>query len=91
MLAGKLKFIFFYKIYFIFSIYIFSYWKNKLPRRGWLYLSVEYLCFHSYFLGIEDKIIVRWTDVINLDKNTSMLSDTIKVTTRDKREVSSTI
>lgn len=65
--------------------------KNKLPRQGWLYLSVEYLCFYSYLLGIEDKIVVRWTDVINLDKNTGILSDTIKVTTRDKREVSKTI
>jgi len=62
--------------------------KNNIPRRGWLYLSVEYLCFHSYLLGIEDKIVVRWTDVINLDKNTGMISNTIKVTTRDKREVS---
>jgi len=62
--------------------------KKKIPRRGWLYLSVEYLCFYSYWLGIEDKIVVRWTDVINLDKITGMLSNTIKVTTRDKREVS---
>jgi len=62
--------------------------KNKIPRQGWLYLSVEYLCFYSYLLGIEDKIIVRWTDVINLDKNTGMLTGTIKVITRDKRKVS---
>lgn len=62
--------------------------KNKIPRQGWLYLSVEYLCFYSYLLGIEDKIVVRWTDVINLDKNTGVLTDTIKVITRDKREVS---
>jgi len=46
------------------------------------------LCFHSYLLGIEDKIIVRWTDVVNLEKINNMLSDTIKITTRDKREVS---
>jgi len=62
--------------------------KKNIPRQGWLYLSVEYLCFYSYLLGIEDKIVVRWTDVINLDKNNGMLTDTIKVTTRDKREVS---
>lgn len=84
----KIYFYFYYNISFNFSIYIYSYLKKKLPRRGWLYLSVEYLCFHSYLLGIEDKIVVRWTDVISLDKNSSMLSDTIKVTTRDKREVS---
>lgn len=66
--------------------YSCSYLKNKIPRQGWLYLSVEYLCFYSYLFGIEDKIIVRWTDVINLDKNTGVLTDTIKVITRDKRE-----
>lgn len=69
-------------------IYIFSYWKNKIPRKGWLYLSVEFLCFHSYILGIEEKIIVRWTDVVNLEKSSNVLSVTIKVTTRDNREVS---
>lgn len=69
-------------------LYIFSYWKNKIPRKGWLYLSVEYLCFHSYILGIEEKIIVRWTDVVNLEKSSNVLSVTIKVTTRDNREVS---
>ncbi|KAF0749384.1 Uncharacterized protein FWK35_00021583 [Aphis craccivora] len=66
--------------------YSCSHLKNKIPRQGWLYLSVEYLCFYSYLLGIEDKIIVRWTDVINLDKNTGMLTGTIKVITRDKRK-----
>lgn len=66
----------------------FSFWKNKFPRQGWLYLSVEYLCFHSYILGIEDKIVVRWTDVVNLEKINNVISDTIKITTRDKREVS---
>jgi len=40
-------------------------------------------------LGIEDKIVVRWTDVVNLVKIDKMLSDKIKVTTRDKREVNS--
>jgi len=39
-------------------------------------------------LGIEEKIVVRWTDVINLDKITGLFVNTIKVTTRDKREVS---
>lgn len=69
-------------------IFMFSYWKNKIPRQGWLYLSVEYLCFYTYILGIEDKIVVRWADVVNLEKNSKMLSYIITVTTRDKREVS---
>lgn len=69
-------------------ICMLSYWKNKIPRQGWLYLSVEYLCFYTYILGIEDKIVIRWADVVNLEKSSKMLSYIIRVTTRDKREVS---
>jgi hypothetical protein len=49
---------------------------------------VEYLCFHSYILGKEDKIVVRWIDVVNLEKTNKIISDTIKIKTRDRREVS---
>ncbi|XP_050429149.1 TBC1 domain family member 9-like [Adelges cooleyi] len=67
--------------------YSCSYWKNKIPRQGWLYLSVEYLCFHSFILGNEQKVVIRWADVISLDKsNNVLLSNSITVTTRDKRE-----
>lgn len=62
--------------------------KGIIPRQGWIYLSVEYLCFHSYILGKEDKIVVRWIDVVNLEKTNKIISDTIKIKTRDRREVS---
>lgn len=34
-----------------------------MPRQGWLYLSINHLCFYSFMLGKESKIIVRWVDV----------------------------
>lgn len=30
-------------------------WKGRVPRQGWLYLSVNHLCFYSSFLGKERK------------------------------------
>lgn len=65
--------------------YSCSYWKNKLPRQGWMYLSVHYMCFHAYILGRETNLIVRWADVTELRKSNSILfPDSIKVSTRDK-------
>lgn len=37
-----------------------SYTKNKLPRQGHLYLSMNCLCFYSYMLGKETKFILRY-------------------------------
>lgn len=28
-------------------------WKGRVPRQGWLYLSINHLCFYSSFLGKE--------------------------------------
>ena len=47
-----------------FTDYSCSYWKGKLPRQGWLYLSVNHLCFYSYLLGKETKLVIRWTDIL---------------------------
>jgi len=66
------------------SLCICRYWKGKIPRQGWLYLSVGHLCFYSYLLGKEIKIILRWTDVIDLSQvNSFLFPDTICVSTRE--------
>lgn len=43
--------------------YSCSYWKSRVPRQGWMYLSVHHLCFYSFLMGREAKLIIRWTDV----------------------------
>ncbi|KAM3963454.1 TBC1 domain family member 8/9 [Aphomia sociella] len=64
--------------------YSCSYWKGKMPRQGWIYLSVHYMCFYSYIFGRKTSIKIRWADVTELVKTNSLLfPDSIKVVTRD--------
>uniref|UniRef100_A0A674NY57 TBC1 domain family member 9 n=1 Tax=Takifugu rubripes TaxID=31033 RepID=A0A674NY57_TAKRU len=65
------------------NYYSCSYWKGKVPRQGWLYLSINHLCFYSYLLGKEAKLVVRWAEITQLEKSaTLLLPDAIKVNTR---------
>jgi hypothetical protein len=34
---------------------------------GWLYLTVNHLAFYSFILGTETKILLRWTDVVEIE------------------------
>ncbi|XP_060950243.1 TBC1 domain family member 9 [Limanda limanda] len=70
------------------NYYSCSYWKGKVPRQGWLYLSINHLCFYSYLLGKEAKLVVRWADMTQLEKSaTLLLPDAIKVSTRTNEHV----
>ena len=44
--------------------YSCSYWRGRVPRQGWLYLSVNYLCFHSSLLGKDMSLMIKFTDII---------------------------
>uniref|UniRef100_A0A8C8VNY3 TBC1 domain family member 9B n=1 Tax=Pelusios castaneus TaxID=367368 RepID=A0A8C8VNY3_9SAUR len=66
------------------NYYSCSYWKGRVPRQGWLYLSVNHLCFYSFLLGKEVTLVVQWVDVTQLEKNATLLfPECIKVSTRD--------
>ncbi|XP_042305856.1 TBC1 domain family member 9B isoform X1 [Sceloporus undulatus] len=66
------------------NYYSCSYWKGRVPRQGWLYLTVNHLCFYSFLLGKEVTLIVQWVDVTQLEKNATLLfPECIKVSTRD--------
>lgn len=66
----------------------FSYWKSRLPRQGWLYLSVNQMCFYAYIFAKETKLMIRWTDITQLSKTNSIVfPDSIHVVTRDNKEV----
>uniref|UniRef100_A0A8D2J5H3 TBC1 domain family member 9 n=1 Tax=Varanus komodoensis TaxID=61221 RepID=A0A8D2J5H3_VARKO len=68
------------------NYYSCSYWKGKVPRQGWMYLSINHLCFYSFLMGREAKLVIRWVDVTQLEKNaTLLLPDVIKVSTRSSQ------
>ncbi|NP_001131090.1 TBC1 domain family member 9 [Xenopus tropicalis] len=65
------------------NYYSCSYWKGRVPRQGWMYLSINHLCFYSFLLGKEAKLVIRWVDITQLEKTaTLLLPDMIKVNTR---------
>ncbi|XP_055971644.1 TBC1 domain family member 9B [Sorex fumeus] len=67
------------------NYYSCSFWKGHVPRQGWLYLSVNHLCFYSFLLGKEVSLVVQWVDVTRLDKSATLLfPESIRVTTRDQ-------
>ncbi|EPY75717.1 TBC1 domain family, member 8 (with GRAM domain) isoform 1 [Camelus ferus] len=60
-------------------------WKGRVPRQGWLYLSTNHLCFYSFFLGKELKLVVPWVDIQKLERTSNVfLTDTIRITTQNK-------
>ncbi|XP_053320153.1 TBC1 domain family member 9B isoform X2 [Spea bombifrons] len=66
------------------NYYSCSYWKGRVPRQGWLYLTVNHLCFYSFLLGKEVTLVIQWLDVTQLEKNATLLfPECIKVSTRD--------
>lgn len=65
------------------NYYSCSYWKGRVPRQGWVYLSINHLCFSSFLMGREAKLVIRWVDITQLEKNaTLLLPDVIQVSTR---------
>ncbi|XP_071477877.1 TBC1 domain family member 9-like [Diadema antillarum] len=66
------------------NYYSCSYWKGRVPRQGWLYLSVNHLSFYSFLMGTESRLQIRWTDVTHLERSNSVLfPESIRVTTRE--------
>ncbi|CAF1198804.1 unnamed protein product, partial [Rotaria sordida] len=62
--------------------YSCSFWRGRLPRQGYLYLSVNYLCFYSDLLGKEITIVIKFTDIISLERIHNIVSETIRICTR---------
>uniref|UniRef100_A0A8C7ZT22 TBC1 domain family member 8B n=1 Tax=Oryzias sinensis TaxID=183150 RepID=A0A8C7ZT22_9TELE len=55
------------------TYYSCSYWKGKVPCQGWLYLSTNFLCFYSYFLGAEVKLVISWEEIWRLEKTSNVI------------------
>jgi hypothetical protein len=68
------------------NYYSCSYWKGRVPRQGWIYLSLNHLCFHSFLFGRQCKVILKWADVKSVERRNSVLfPESISLTTRDER------
>uniref|UniRef100_A0A671KKL9 TBC1 domain family member 8B n=1 Tax=Sinocyclocheilus anshuiensis TaxID=1608454 RepID=A0A671KKL9_9TELE len=60
-----------------------SYWKGRVPNQGWIYLSTNFLCFYSYMLGNEVKLVYPWDEVSRLERTSSvLLAESIRVCVR---------
>ncbi|XP_041653069.1 TBC1 domain family member 9B isoform X2 [Cheilinus undulatus] len=65
------------------NYYSCSYWKGRVPRQGWVYLSVNHLCFYSFLLGKEVTLVVPWMEVTQLEKNATLVfPESVRVSTR---------
>ncbi|CAF1369075.1 unnamed protein product [Adineta steineri] len=62
--------------------YSCSFWRGRVPRQGVLYLSVNYLCFYSNLLGKDITLVVKFTDIISIDRVHAFVSEAIRVRTR---------
>ncbi|XP_072532743.1 TBC1 domain family member 8B isoform X2 [Salminus brasiliensis] len=60
-----------------------SYWRGRVPNQGWIYLSTNFICFYSYLLGNEVKLVFSWDEVSRLERTSSvLLAESIRVSVR---------
>ncbi|XP_074603440.1 TBC1 domain family member 8/9 [Brevipalpus obovatus] len=60
-------------------------WNGTLPKGGTLYLSVNYCCFYSEFLGKpRNKILIKWADIKQLEEKKGTFSESIILRANDK-------
>lgn len=50
-----------------------SYIKNKLPRQGHLYISLNNICFYANMLGQETKLVIGLLELEDISRNGSII------------------
>ncbi|XP_030570382.1 TBC1 domain family member 9 isoform X2 [Drosophila novamexicana] len=62
--------------------YSATYIKNKIPRQGQLYISLNHVCFYSLMLNQEIKLIIRFAELEDISRsgNTIYLKTTNNMT-----------
>ncbi|TPX48227.1 hypothetical protein SeMB42_g03081 [Synchytrium endobioticum] len=62
---------------------------KKLINQGWMYISLSYLCFYSFVLGVETKVTIELKDIEELQRDKSkrgVFSDAVRIVTKNKQE-----
>eukprot|EP00049_Salpingoeca_infusionum_P003949 m.72987 g.72987 ORF g.72987 m.72987 type:complete len:390 (+) comp12353_c0_seq1:293-1462(+) len=54
------------------TYYSCCYWRQSTPFLGWMYLSMNHLCFYSNILGNQEKLTIPWTTVIKVEQAMTM-------------------
>ncbi|XP_044071734.1 TBC1 domain family member 8 isoform X2 [Siniperca chuatsi] len=61
-------------------------WKGRVPRQGFLYLSINHMAFYSFLLGKEVKFVIPWAEVTRLERvSTGLMTEAIRVNTRQRQ------
>ncbi|XP_006799239.1 TBC1 domain family member 8 [Neolamprologus brichardi] len=61
-------------------------WKGRVPRQGFLYLSINHMAFYSFLLGKEVKFVIPWAEVTRLERvSIALMPEAIRVTTRQRQ------
>ncbi|XP_062257999.1 TBC1 domain family member 8 [Platichthys flesus] len=61
-------------------------WKGRVPRQGFLYLSINHMAFYSFLLGKEVKFVIPWAEVTRLERvSTGLMTEAILVRTRQRQ------
>lgn len=56
------------------NTYSCNYFKNKIPRQGHLYISLNYIAFYSYMLGNVVKFAIRFSELMKIEKTGNVIS-----------------
>eukprot|EP00066_Takifugu_rubripes_P022284 XP_011611550.1 PREDICTED: TBC1 domain family member 8 [Takifugu rubripes] len=61
-------------------------WKGRVPRQGFLYLSINHMSFYSFLLGKEVKFVIPWAEVTRLERvSAGLMTEAIRVGTRHRQ------
>ncbi|KAE8299723.1 TBC1 domain family member 8 AD 3 Vascular Rab-GAP/TBC-containing protein [Larimichthys crocea] len=61
-------------------------WKGRVPRQGFLYLSINHMSFYSFLLGKEVKFVIPWAEMTRLERvSTGLMTEAIRVGTRQRQ------
>lgn len=61
-------------------------WKGRVPRQGFLYLSINHMAFYSFLFGKEVKFVIPWAEVTRLERvSTVLMHEAVRVGTRQRQ------
>uniref|UniRef100_G3N6Y7 TBC1 domain family member 8 n=1 Tax=Gasterosteus aculeatus aculeatus TaxID=481459 RepID=G3N6Y7_GASAC len=61
-------------------------WKGRVPRQGFLYLSINHAAFYSFLLGKEVKLVIPWAEVTWLERvSGGLMTDAVRISTRHRQ------